>query len=111
MDGMREVWHGGPLTQVQKFIAQSGLLILGTDPVAVDTIELETIEKKRKLEGALSLWDRNPENITPDSNEYYYNPNKNLFYRQPGHISAAGKLGLGVSDLHKIDRRRIELGT
>jgi uncharacterized protein (DUF362 family) len=111
MDGMREVWHGGPLTQVQKFIAQSGLLILGTDPVAVDTIELETIEKKRKLEGALSLWDRNPENITPDSNDYYYNPNKNLFYRQPGHIATAGKLGLGVSDLHKIDRRRIEIGT
>jgi uncharacterized protein (DUF362 family) len=111
MDGMREVWHGGPLTQVQSFIAQTGMLILGTDPVAVDTIELETIQKKRQAEGALSLWDRNPKNITFRSNEFYHNSRKNLFYRQPGHIAAAGKLGLGTSDLQKIDRQRIRMGT
>jgi uncharacterized protein (DUF362 family) len=111
MDGMREVWHGGPLTQVQSFIAQTGTLFFGTDPVAVDTIELETIHKKRQAEGALSLWDRNPKNITFDSDEFYHNPHKNLFYRQPGHIAAAGKLGLGISDLRRINHRRINLGT
>ncbi|HXH49575.1 MAG TPA: DUF362 domain-containing protein [Terriglobia bacterium] len=111
MDGMREVWHGGPLTQVQSFIAQTGMLILGTDPVAVDTIELDLINRKRQAEGALSLWDRNPKNITFNSNEFYHNSQKNLFYRQPGHIAAAGKLGLGISDLQKIDRHRIQLGT
>jgi uncharacterized protein (DUF362 family) len=111
MDGMREVWHGGPLTQVQSFIAQTGMLILGTDPVAVDTIELDLIHKKRQAEGALSLWDRNPKNITFNSNEFYHNSQKNLFYRQPGHIAAAGKLGLGISDLQKIDRHKIQLGT
>jgi uncharacterized protein (DUF362 family) len=110
MDGMREVWHGGPLTQVQSFIAQTGMLILGTDPVAVDTIELDLIHKKRQAEGALSLWDRNPKNITFNSNEFYHNSQKNLFYRQPGHIAAAGELGLGISDLQKIDRRNIQLG-
>ena len=26
MDGMRQVWHGGPLTQVQEFIYQAGIL-------------------------------------------------------------------------------------
>jgi hypothetical protein len=111
MDGMREIWHGGPLTQVQSFIAQTGMLFFGTDPVAVDTIELETIHRKRRAEGALSLWDRNPENLTLDSNVYYHDSHKNLFYRQPGHIAAAGKLGLGISDLQRIDHQRIQLGT
>ena len=52
MDGMRQVWHGGPLTQVQEFIHQAGILYFGTDPVAMDTVELEAIEKKRREEGA-----------------------------------------------------------
>jgi len=34
MDGMRQVWHGGPLTQVQEFIYHAGILFFGTDPVA-----------------------------------------------------------------------------
>ena len=107
MDGMRQVWHGGPLTQVQDFILQRGTLLLGSDPVAVDAVELETIEKTRKEKGAPSVWDRNPESITQNDREFHHNPQKNLFYRQPGHIAAAGALGLGVSDLHKIDHRRI----
>ncbi|PYX58499.1 MAG: hypothetical protein DMG73_10605 [Acidobacteria bacterium] len=45
MDGMRQVWHGGPLTQVQDFIDQPGILLVATDPVALDSIELEAIEK------------------------------------------------------------------
>jgi hypothetical protein len=28
-----------------------------------------------------------------------------LFYRQPGHIAAAGHLGLGIADLKQIDHR------
>jgi uncharacterized protein (DUF362 family) len=110
MDGMRQVWHGGPLTQVQSFIAQPGILLVGTDPVAIDTIELDTIMKKRELEGALSLWDRNPANITRNWGEFYQNPHKNLLFRQPAHIQQAGELGLGVWDLKKIDRRTIKLG-
>lgn len=111
MDGMREVWHGGPLTQVQSFIAQPGMLILGTDPVAVDTVELDIITKKRQAQGCISLWDRNPKNITFNSEEFYHDCHKNLFYRQPAHIAAAGDLGLGISDLQKIDHRRIQMGT
>lgn len=109
MDGMREVWHGGPLTQVQSFIAEAKTLFFGTDPVAVDTIELDTIQRKRLAEGAISLWDHDPTTLTTDSNEFYHNPDKNLFYRQPEHIADAGKLGLGISDLKRIDRRRIKL--
>src|SRR5438445_484581 len=60
MDGMRQVWHGGPLTQVQDFIHPAGTLYLGTDPVAIDTVELEAIEQKRQKEGAPSVWEHDP---------------------------------------------------
>jgi uncharacterized protein (DUF362 family) len=105
MDSMRQVWHGGPLTQVQEFIEQPGILIVTTDPVAMDTVELEAIEKKRHEHGVPSLWDRDAKSITPDSNVFFHDATKNLFFRQPGHIEAAGKLGLGVADLKQIDHR------
>jgi uncharacterized protein (DUF362 family) len=110
MDGTRQVWHGGPLTQVQEFIYPAGLLLIGTDPVAMDTIELHAIEKMRRQEGAPSVWERDPKSITTNGEEFYHDPSKNLFYRQPGHIAAAGKLGLGISDLQQIDHRQISLG-
>jgi hypothetical protein len=105
MDGTRQVWHGGPLTQVQDFIYPAGTLYLGTDPVAIDTIELEAIERKRRERGAPSVWDVDPKNITAKAEEFYHDPAKNLFYRRPGHIASAGKLGLGISDLKHIDHR------
>jgi uncharacterized protein (DUF362 family) len=105
MDGMRQVWHGGPLTQVQNFIDQTGTLLVATDPVALDTIELEAIEKKRLERGAPSLWQHDPNSITADGNDFFHDAAKNLFFRQPGHIAAAGKLGLGVADLKQIDHR------
>jgi uncharacterized protein (DUF362 family) len=107
MDGMRQVWHGGPLTQVQDFIYQAGILLLGTDPVAIDTVELQIIENKRQLEGAPSVWEHDPTSITADGREFYHNAHKNLFYRQPGHIAAAGKLGLGIAEMTQIDHRQI----
>jgi len=107
MDGMRQVWHGGPLTQVQDFIEQPGILMVATDPVAMDTIELEVIEKKRREHGAPSVWKREASSITPDTNVFFHDATKNLFFREPGHIAAAGKLGLGISDLKQIDHRLI----
>jgi uncharacterized protein (DUF362 family) len=107
MDGMRLVWHGGPLTQVQDFIEQTGILMVATDPVAMDTVELEAIEKKRREHGAPSVWEHESSSITPDSNVFFHDATKNLFFRQPGHIAAAGKLGLGISDLKQIDHRLI----
>jgi uncharacterized protein (DUF362 family) len=107
MDGMRQVWHGGPLTQVQDFIYPAGILYFGTDPVAIDTLELEAIELKRRNEGAPSVWQHDPASITSNYLEFFHNPTRNLFYRRPGHIASAGKLGLGIADLKHIDHRRI----
>lgn len=110
MDGTRMVWHGGPLTQNQTFIYPAGLLLVSTDPVALDRIELEAIDKKRKEEGAPSVWEHDPKSITKDPREFYEDASKNLFYRQPGHIEAAGKMGLGVYDLKQIDHRKLQIG-
>jgi uncharacterized protein (DUF362 family) len=109
MDGMRLVWHGGPLTQVQDFIEQVGAIYVGTDPVALDAVELQAVETKRREKGAPSVWDHDPKSITMNNEEFFRDPAKNLFFRQPGHIAAAGNLGLGIGDLQKIDHRIVQL--
>jgi hypothetical protein len=78
--------------------------------VAMDTVELEAIEKKRRDEGVPSVWEHAPDSITNSGYEFYNDPHKNLFYRRPGHIASAGKLGLGISDLKRIDHGQIRLG-
>jgi hypothetical protein len=76
----------------------------------MDTVELEMIEKKRREEGAPSVWERTAKSITSNGNEFFRDSSKNLYYRQPGHIAAAEKLGLGVSDLKQIDHRQVRMG-
>ena len=109
MDGTRMVWHGGPLTQNSEFIFPVGVIMVGTDPVAMDTIELEKIEAKRSKEGVLSVWSRDPKSLTNDGGAFYQDASKNLFYRQPHHIEAAGKLGLGISDRKQIEHQVIHI--
>jgi len=109
MDGTRIVWHGGPLTQNPDFIFPAGLIMVGTDPVAMDTIELEKIEAKRRNEGVPSVWSRDPKSLTNDGGAFYQDASKNLFYRQPHHIAAAGKLGLGISDRKQIEHHVIHV--
>jgi uncharacterized protein (DUF362 family) len=109
MDGLRMVWHGGPLTQNQDFIYQAGVLLVGTDPVALDTVELQMIDAKRIAEGAPSVWTHDPKSLTHDGGLFYRDASKNLYYRQPGHIAHAGKLGLGVGDLKQIEHRKVQM--
>jgi uncharacterized protein (DUF362 family) len=110
MDGMRMLWHGGPLSQNAKFIFPAGILMVGTDPVAMDTIELAKIEAKRLKEGAPSVWSRDPKSLTENGGEFYEDATKNLYYRQPHHIAAAGARGLGVSEAKRIDHRVLGAG-
>lgn len=109
MDGLRAVWHSGPFARNPEFIWEAKRLLFGTDPVAIDRIELETVEAKRKEKGAPSLWDRDPAHL--DSvNEMERNPQKNRFYREPGHIRTAAAMGLGTWDLEKIRHRVLKAG-
>ncbi len=109
MDGLRGVYHGGPFAPNQKFLWFPGLIYLGTDPVAIDRIELEVIEAKRGEMGVISLWDRSPEHLAQD-NTWTQDPNKNAFFREPGHIEHAANLGLGICDIKQIKHRQLMLG-
>jgi hypothetical protein len=106
MDGTRGVWHAGPFSRYPQFRFYPKQLMFGTDPVAMDRLLIDVIDGKRKAEGAPSIWDRSPERIKqwrdPD-------PGVNRFYREPGHIEYASKLGLGVYDIAQIKAKEINL--
>ena len=108
MDGLRGVWHGGPFSPSRKFRFYPKQMMFGTDPVAIDHLELDLIDGKRKAEHATSVWDRSMAHIKP-GRDYDQNPSIDRFIREPGHIEYASTLGLGVYDLNKIDARKIEL--
>lgn len=109
MDGIRAVYHGGPFGWNPEFVWEAKTLLIGTDPVAMDRIELEIVEQKRKALGVPSLWDRNPANLGRSS-DIERTAMKNPFYREPGHVRTASELGLGKYELNQIDRRKMSAG-
>lgn len=108
MDALRAVYHSGPFAWNPEFQWEANTLFMGTDPVAIDRIELETVEKKRRAVGVPSLWDRDPKNLG-SANEMGETAMKNRFYREPGHIKVASALGLGRFELNQIEHRRLEI--
>src|SRR5712692_5330562 len=108
MDGLRGVWHGGPFSPTRKFRFYPKQMMFGTDPVAIDRLLIDVIDGKRKAEHASSVWDRSMAHIK-DGNGYDENPSVDRFVREPGHIEYAGKLGLGVYDIGKIQVKGIEI--
>jgi uncharacterized protein (DUF362 family) len=109
MDGIRAVYHSGPFAWNPEFHFDAKSLLIGTDPVAIDRIELETVEQKRKEVGAPSLWDRDPRHLGSPA-EMGRTAAKNRFFREPGHIEVAAQLGLGRWDLNRIEHQRLQLG-
>ena len=108
MDGLRGVWHAGPFSQYPQFRFYPKQIMFGTDPVAIDRLELDVIDDKRKAEHAISVTDRSMANVKPAANTDS-NPNINRFIREPGHIEYASRLGLGISDIEKIQVKAIRL--
>jgi uncharacterized protein (DUF362 family) len=104
MDGLSGVWHAGPFSRDKRFRFYPKQLMFGTDPVAMDHKLIELIEAKRKVEGAISLFDRSPEHLGDN-----HDPNFNRYIREPGHVEYASKLGLGVFDNAKIKLQEIEI--
>ena len=110
MDGLRGVWHGGPFSPSRKYRFYPRQMMFGTDPVAIDRLLLDIIDKKRAAEHAISVWDRSPKRLTKEIGPYPPDdPNVNRFIREPGHVEYAAGLGLGVYDLGRIHVKRIEL--
>lgn len=109
MDGLRGVWHGGPFARTRRYVFFPKQILFGTDPVSIDRLLLDIIEKKRLTEGALSIWDRSPERVKTDqATERNQGIGVNIIIREPGHVEYASTLGLGVYDLAKIKVQDIE---
>jgi uncharacterized protein (DUF362 family) len=110
MDGLRAVWHGGPFAPTQRFLFFPRQILFGTDPVAIDRLLLDVIDDKRKAEGAISIWDRDPKYLKPNDNiARDSDPNVNILVREPRHVEVAGRMGLGEWELSKIKLEEIEV--
>jgi len=103
MDGLRGVWHGGPFARTTRYVFYPRQIMFGTDPVAIDRLLLDIIEKERRAHGAISIWDRSPSSLKiDDTRARDTDPNVNIIIREPGHVEYASSLGLGVYDREKI---------
>ncbi len=110
MDGLHAVWHGGPFAATPRYVFHPRQVLFGTDPVAIDRLLIDIIDDKRKAEGAISIWDRDPKYLHfNDRGTRDEDPNVNILIREPGHVAYAGKLGLGVADRERIRVEQIEV--
>jgi uncharacterized protein (DUF362 family) len=88
MDGIRGVWQGGPFGPNPRFVWDYNALLLATDPVALDHIEWDIIDAKRKEMGVPGVGAVGKLVADPFKTEGFD-------IRQPQHIALAGNLGLG----------------
>ena len=106
MDGLRGVWHAGPFSTIKRYRFYPKQMKFGTDPVAMDRLLIDVIDEKRKQEGAISVWDKDPKKFG-NSRQWSDDPNINRFVRETGHIEYASTLGLGVYDTNRIRHTEI----
>jgi len=93
LDGIRALYHGGPFARPQ-FVWEHQTLYFATDPVALDRIGWQEIDKKRVSVGMKPIADAKPDAFSSFLN------------RQPEHVEIAGALGLGVWEERRIDLRK-----
>ena len=86
MDALMGVFNGGPRWD-RRFMWPFGGILIGTDPVAVDTIMYNLINERRISEGLQVISEANAK-----------------------HIRIAGEIGLGKNNLDEIDLVKIMLG-
>jgi hypothetical protein len=112
LDGLIGTWEGGPQTSNKTFATWPySSLLFATDPVALDHIGWEIIDRKRMTEGwpavaAMGLDARTGVGRVEDK-PYP----EQLHIRQPQHVPLAETLGLGVFDRARIVYRRIDFPT
>jgi uncharacterized protein (DUF362 family) len=80
-DAITLLYQGGPAFKPQYSLNYCSLLV-GTDPVAIDTIGIKLIEDVRREKGLVPLKEAG---------------------RDPVHVATAAKQGLGTDDLSRID--------
>jgi hypothetical protein len=98
-DAVQGLYHGGPVMRKQatQFIWQPKRMYFATDPVALDKIGWEELDRKRVSAGMKALSEAPMDDFS-------------RFVRmQPEHVDIAGALGLGIADRSKIDLREFQL--
>lgn len=102
-DGLIGTYDGGPGNWNQHFKTwEYRSLFFATDPVAMDRIGWEILDKKRVAEGLPKLKDSGIKATNPGFEQFDY--------RQPEHVLLAAQAGLGEADLKKIQHIRLKLG-
>lgn len=106
MDGIRGVYQGGPFAwEGGKYTWEYNSIFFATDPVALDHVEWNIIDEKRKSEKLPPVAAAGKAALDPLGKEGFD-------VRQPQHIALAGAMGLGLFDFksnrgrrHSIDHR------
>ena len=102
LDGLNAVFQGGPSSRKQ-YVWSYNALFFATDPVALDRVGWEIVDRKRVEKGLPPVAETGRAGKNPTGTEAFD-------YRQPQHIAGAGALGLGEYDKEKIDHRVIKVG-
>jgi uncharacterized protein (DUF362 family) len=88
IDGFKLMAHGGPLYKQPQYVTPHEAVYVSTDPVALDSIGWDLVEKARAGFHLKSLTEEG---------------------RPPGYIRAAADLGVGIADPAKITLREITI--
>jgi uncharacterized protein (DUF362 family) len=87
-DAYQVIYQGGPIDKNPRYRVPHEAVYVSTDPVALDVMGWQVVEKIRKQEGL---------------------PTLEKARRKPAYLRTAGDLGLGIYDQNQIDMREISL--
>ena len=102
MDGIRGVWEGGPFGRNPEWLFDYNALLFATDPVAMDHVEWDILDAKRKQMGVPGVGAVGRLAADPFKHEGYD-------IRQPQYIAMAGQIGLGIFDYKSPSGRRFSI--
>lgn len=102
-DGLIGTYEGGPGNWNPHFKTwEYKSLFFATDPVAMDRIGWDILDKKRVAEGLPKLADTGIKATNPSFEQFDH--------RQPEHVLLAAQAGLGEADLQKIKHILLKIG-
>lgn len=98
-DAVQGLYQGGPVMRKEatRFVWEPKTMYFATDPVALDKIGWEELDRKRVAMGMKPLAESPKDDFS------------GFIRMQPEHVDIAGALGFGVAEREKIDLRQIRL--
>ncbi len=98
-DSVQGLYHGGPVMKKEatQFIWEPKRIYFSTDPVALDKIGWEELDRKRVAMGMKPLGEAPMDEFS------------HFVRMQPEHVDIAGALGLGIAERSKIDLREHQM--